>query len=253
MKSPSQNGFTLLEIILAISILATIGVLTINILSTQIDTRQRVTDQNSAQHSINMAMQRIYEDIQGAYISSTNTNDINSLNLSSRQVQPQFYFKASNLVFSIQNYKSYLANSNQSNLAFVRYYTRPDPKDSKKSQLIRIVDTDMAENIDNQGVGFLEIIVPDLKDFSVSFWNGNEYRREWDSTANDTQGKLPKLVKIHLESYFPETNAEKQLKELSPGTENKRRFIALDTIAYILSTTGIPDVIPASGGNYKWQ
>ncbi len=250
MKKTSQSGFTLLEIILAISILATIGILTINILSTQIDTRQRVTDQNSAQHSINMAMQRIYEDIQGAFIS--NPNDTTSLNLSSRQVQPQFYFKNSNFVFSIQNNKSYLADSNQSNFAFVRYYARPDPKNSKKSQLVRIIDTDMAENIDGQGVGFLEVIVPELKDFSVSFWNGSEFQKEWDSTANDTQNKLPKLVKIHLECYSPETNVEKQLKELSPDTQNKRRFIALDTTAYILSTIGLQEVIPASG-EYKWQ
>lgn len=250
MKDPSQNGFTLLEIILAISILATIGVLTINILSIQIDTRQRVTDQNSAQHSINMAMQRIYDDIQGAYISSA--NDTVSLNLSNRQVVPQFYFRSSNLVFSIQNHKSYLANSSESNLAFVRYYIRSNPNDSKKNELIRIVDTDMAKNIDGQGVGLLEVIVPDLKDFSVSFWNGNEYRKEWDSTANDTQNKLPKLVKIHLESYFAETNEEKQLTELSPSNQEKRRFISLDTIAYIMSTNNIQDVISPSG-DYKWQ
>jgi general secretion pathway protein J len=250
VKKHSQSGFTLLEIILAISILATIGVLTINILSTQIDTRQRVTDQNSAHHSINMAMQRVYEDIQGAYIS--NPNDASSLNLSNRQVKPQFYFKNSNLVFSILNNKSFLENSNQSNFAFVRYYARPDPKDTKKSQLVRIIDTDMAENIYEQDIGFSEIIVPDLKDFSVTFWNGSEYRREWDSTANDTQNKLPKLVKIHLESYFPETNKEKQLKELSPGIQEKKRFIALDTIVYILSTLGFKDVI-APSGDYKWQ
>lgn len=250
MKKANEFGFTLLEIILAISILATIGVLTINILSSQIDTRQKVTDQNSAQHSINMAMQRLYEDLQSAYISDPSNSVV--LNLSNRQVVPQFYFRNGNLVFSTQSYKSYIANSNQSNIAFVRYYIQPDPKDSKISQLIRVVDTDMAESIERKDVGLSEVLVSDLKDFSVSFWNGNEYRREWDSTANDTQSKLPKLVKIHLESYFPESDSEKQLKDISDSNQQKRKFIALDTIVYIMSTIGQKDVITPSG-DYKWQ
>lgn len=246
----SENGFTLIEIILAISILATIGVLTINILSTQIDTREKVTAQNTAQHSINMAMERIYSDIQSAYIS--NPNDLVSLNLSNRPISPQFSFKSENLIMSVQNYKSLISNSNQSNFAFVRYYIRPDPKETKRMQLIRVVDTDMVEKIENTGVGFLEVLVPDLKDFSVSFWNGSEYQKEWDSTANDTQGKLPKLVKIHLESYFRQTNSEKQLSEISPATKQNRRFIALDTIVYVMSTNGTADITTPSG-DYKWQ
>ena len=104
----SQNGFTLIEIILSISILATIGVLTINILSTQIDTREKVTAQNTAQHSINMAMERIYSDIQSAYI--TNPNDSNSLNTNIRPIIPQFSFKNENLIMSVKNYKSLIEN-----------------------------------------------------------------------------------------------------------------------------------------------
>ncbi len=246
----SQNGFTLIEIILSISILATIGVLTINILSTQIDTREKVTAQNTAQHSINMALERIYSDIQSAYI--TNQNDLNSLNINIRPIKPQFSFKNENLIMSVQNYKSLIENSNQSNLAIVRYYIRPNPKDTKTMQLIRVVDTDMVENIENTGVGISEVLVPDLKEFSLSFWNGTEYQREWDSTANDTQGKLPKLVKIHLQSYFRQTNSEKQLTEVSPTTKQERRFIALDTIVYIMSTNGTQDIINPTG-DYKWQ
>ncbi|APJ03272.1 type II secretion system protein [Silvanigrella aquatica] len=250
MKNFSQKGFSLLEIILAISILATIGVLTINILSTQILTREKVTEQNAAHHSINMAMQRIFDDIQGSYL--PNTSDYGSLNISNRQIPPQFTYKNFNFIFTVQNHKSYLGDSNQSNFALVRYYARPDPKDSKKSQLIRIVDTDMIENIELQGVGYSEIIVPDLKDFYVSFWDGHEYRTSWDSTTNETQNKLPKLVKIHLESYITESSRDKQLQELSPATAIKRKTITLDTIVYILKTLDSPDLTPFSG-EYKWN
>ncbi len=251
MEFRQQNGFTLIEIVLAISILATIGMLTINILTNQIETREKVTAHNSVQHAINMAMDKIYSDIQSSYIS--NPNDLNSLNLSVRAMSPKFSYKNESLILAVQNFKSLLGNSNQSNLAFVRYYIRPNSKDSKRLELVRVVDTDMVENIENSGVGFQEVVVPDLKSFSLEFWNGNEYQKEWDSTANDSQGKLPKLVKIHLETFFPESSAEKQIAALSPGTKRERRSIALDTIAYVLNSNGMQEVTEPTAGDFKWQ
>lgn len=246
-----QDGFTLIEIVLAISILATIGMLTINILTNQIETREKVTAHNSVQHAINMAMDKIYSDIQSSYVS--NPNDLASLNLSVRAVPPKFSFKNENLILAVQNFRSLLGNSTQSNLAYVRYYIRPNNKDSKKLELIRVVDTDMVENIENSGVGFQEVLVPDLKSFSLEFWNGNEYQKEWDSSANDTQNKIPKLVKIHLETYFPESSSEKQILDLSPNTKKERRSFALDTIAYVLSSNGAQEVTEPSSGDFKWQ
>lgn len=251
MELRQQNGFTLIEIVLAISILATIGMLTINILTNQIETREKVTAHNSVQHAINMAMDKIYNDIQSSYIS--NSNDLNSLNLSVRAIAPKFSYKNESLILAVQNYKSLLGNSNQSNLAFVRYYIRPNSKDSKRIELVRVVDTDMVENIEHSGVGFQEVIVPDLKSFSLEFWNGSEYQKEWDSTANDSQGKLPKLVKIHLETFFPISSAEKQITDLSPASKRERRFFALDTIAYVLSSNGMQEVTEPSAGDFKWQ
>ncbi|KAB8031996.1 PulJ/GspJ family protein [Fluviispira multicolorata] len=246
----SQHGFSLLEIILALSILATLSVLTINILTTQLNTREKVTDYNSQKHAMNMAMKKIYEDLQSAYISDQNYTA--ALNLGARQIIPQLYYRNKNLVFSTSNYKSYIANSTQSNLAFVRYFVRTDPGNSTRNQLMRVVDTNMSDSIERDEVGLTEVLNPDIKEFKVQFWNGSDYREEWDSTANDTQNKLPKLVKIHLEAYFPESALEKQLRDTNSSSQQNRKTLALDTIVYIMSTNGVSNVINPSG-NYKWQ
>ncbi|BBH52568.1 PulJ/GspJ family protein [Fluviispira sanaruensis] len=246
----NQHGFSLLEIILALSILAALSVMTINILTTQLSTREKVTDYNTQKHSINMAMKKIYDDLQSAYISDQKS--LTSLNLGARQIVPQLYFRNNNLVFSTSNFKSYIANSTQSNLAFVRYYIRPDPQNSNKNQLIRAVDTDMSESIERDDVGLKEVLDPDIKEFRVLFWNGNEYRQEWDTTANDTQNKLPKLVKIHLESYSPEGSLDKQLREANPVSQQNRKTYMLDTTVYIMSTNGISNALNPSG-SFKWQ
>lgn len=250
MKQNNELGFTLIEIILAVSILATIGILTINILSTQISTREKVTEQNIAHHSINMAMQRIFDDIQGAYIS--NPKYTISLNVAGRQVAPRFFYRFEEFIVSIQNHRSYLANSNESNLAVVRYFIKSHPRLAGRRQLFRVVDTDMASPISNKGVGLQTLLVPELKNFSLEFWDGRQFRKEWDSSANDTQNKIPKMVKIQLETYIPENSLDKQLNALNPATQPKPQTIKLDTIAYILSSTSMQEV-QKSSGEYTWQ
>jgi prepilin-type N-terminal cleavage/methylation domain-containing protein len=163
MIQKKQLGFTLIEIILALSILSSIGFLTIHVLSQQIDIRKKITDQNTAQRSLNVSLQLISHDLQGAYLFDPNNQAI--LNLSARQVIPQFYFQSGNLVFSIRSFYSYKENAPESDLAVVRYFVRPDPKDARKNQLVRVVDTQMAQNIENSNVGFLSVFVQNLKNF----------------------------------------------------------------------------------------
>jgi prepilin-type N-terminal cleavage/methylation domain-containing protein len=243
----NQKGFTLLEVILALSILATIGIITVNILSGQIATRQKIADLNTDKHSLDAALHRITKDLQGAYISDK--KNITSLNLYKRPVSPQFYVKKENFVFSTMAFQSYLCGSNQSNQAFVRYTTATDPNDSNKKQLLRVVDTDLVENIEKDDVGLSQVLLDDIEKFTVEFWDGNQFRTEWDSSANDTQDKLPKLVRVHLSIYSSEKTAQQQASTPAP----KRTVYSVDTIVYIYNAQGLKEVTPPTWSEYKWQ
>jgi prepilin-type N-terminal cleavage/methylation domain-containing protein len=245
MIQKKQLGFTLIEIILALSILSSIGFLTIHVLSQQIDIRKKITDQNTAQRSLNVSLQLISHDLQGAYLFDPNNQAI--LNLSARQVIPQFYFQSGNLVFSIRSFYSYKENAPESDLAVVRYFVRPDPKDARKNQLVRVVDTQMAQNIENSNVGFLSVFVQNLKEFSVTFWNGTEFVQQWDSRANQTQNKLPKLVKIYLSKYIQEDENASVLQTA------QKPFLEFQTVVFMMGSLGQSDPITPALGNYKWD
>jgi type II secretory pathway pseudopilin PulG len=247
-KTSTECGFTLLEIILALGILATIGVMSINILSGQIAVRRKIAEINTQHHALNMAMQRIYTDLKGAYLSDQ--KNLASLNLFNRQVPPQFSYLHDNLIFSIQNYQSYLRDSNQSNLAFVRYFVQNDPKDSTKKQLIRDVDTDMKEKIELKDVGISLVLIPDLASFKIQFWNGNTFLDSWDSNASETKNLLPKLVKVHLETYLPDTSLQ---KKTTTSTTEKRASIKLDTLVYLINSNGQKEATTPQWREYKWQ
>lgn len=244
LNGSRMSGFTLLEIILALSILATIGIVTINILSDQIATRRKIGELNNDEHSLNAALIRITKDLQGAYL--PDQKNIASLNLSNRPVPPQFYLKKDNLIFFTMAFTSYLNGSNESNQAFVRYHTQTDLNDSNKKQLIRVVDTNFIDSIEQDDVGLSQILLSDIEDFSLEFWDGNDFQKDWNS--QQTQNKLPKLVKIHLSSYASEERGNKVT-----NSNEKRKTYILDTIVYLTNTQGQKEVNTPSWTEYKWN
>lgn len=242
-----EKGFTLLEIILSLSILGTIGVITINMLSNQIATRQKMSTLNADQHSLDAALNRITKDLSGAYL--PDQKNANSLNLINRPVSPSFYLKNENLIFFTMSFVSYLNGSNQSNQAFIRYSIVPNPNDSKIKQLIRVTDTDFNENIEKEDVGFSQVLIEDLDSFRVEFWDGNSYRSQWNSQSSDTQYKLPKLVKVHVSSF----SSEKIPAPPEVGKEQTRKTFALDTIVYLTNTQRQKEVTTPAWTEFKWQ
>jgi general secretion pathway protein J len=246
MQSQKQLGFSLLEIILALSILGTIGIMTINILSDQIATRQKLSELNTDQHSLNAALNRISQDLQSAYISNPQYNS--SLNLANRTNIPKFVSNDNKLSFFTMSFLSILNGSNQSNQAFVKYFTQIDPNDINKKQLIRTVDTDFVDDIDQDNVGSTQVLLDNISEFTVSFWNGSDYQNNWDSKSSDTMNKLPKLVKIHLATFASERRSQIQTKQ-----NTEKTIYSLDTIVFLNNTQEQKEVQTPSWSDFKWQ
>lgn len=255
MKSAAQkkqSGFTIIELLLALSILTSISVFAITMISNQIETRNRLSRVNDTHHALDVAMQKVFDDFRHVYI--VRKEDAGSANLEGRPVKPAFVWRPVGdegaFYFSTQNYHSVLSNTPQSNLAMVAYFKKKE-KDGQRLQLIRRVDLDFKEGVERPGVGKDDVLVTDLKDFKVIFWDGADFGREdWDTTNGDTTNKLPKMAKISISIYMPPTEEDK----LKPDyySNRDRPFLALETIVYLMNSAGQPDLKdPAK--EYKWR
>ena len=239
-KSSLQAGFTLLEILLSMGILASMSVFAITAISNQLEIRNRLSGVNESQHALNSAMAHLFDDVRHAYV--LNKADSVAANVSSRPVKPVFVGKADTAYFSAQNFNSLAANSPESNLAMVRYYVREDSKDTSKKLLIRVVDTVFKESIERAGTGGEQILIRDLTDFKLTYWNGQDWTPEWDTNSNDTSGKLPKMVKMKIVVNAPLSDDQKQKRELDPNASKEIPTISLESIAYLLYSAGQTDV-----------
>jgi prepilin-type N-terminal cleavage/methylation domain-containing protein len=248
--SRGQDGFTLLEVLLAVGILASISVFAITALGNQLEIRNTLSRINEQQHAINTAMSRLFDDVRHAYVMSK--QDLVVSGLAGKPTRPRLYGKNETFWFSTQALRSMLADSPQSNVGFVKYWLRDDPKESGKKQLVRTVDQVMKDSIERTGVGVDHVLIGDVREFKLGFWNGQDFTPEWDSDSSDSGGKVPKMVKIRLGAAMPLSDDEKQLNEIDPTRRKEPQILTLETIVYLLYSNGQPDVRePAK--EYRWQ
>ena len=242
LKHKSQSGFTLLEVIIAIGLLGSICVVTINILSDQLNIREKLTNINSTQHTMDVVMSRISNDLRAAYITPFQNQSF--LNLSYRPVVPKIYLKNNDLSFFTFNFRSLTKNSSQSNESFVRYFIDKD-ENTKKNFLYRVYDTDMIDNITKDHVGIKQTLLMDVKEFKVLFWTGRNFVTDWDSTSNDTMNRIPKMVHIHLATFFK--------SKVDNLADKDRASYDLDTVVYLPNSMGEIETEMPDWNEYKWK
>ena len=246
----AARGFSLIELLLAIGILGAISVFAITMLSTQVTNRNELTLVNESQHILHAAMTRIYDDIRHIYLPVK--KDAIFANVSRRRVKPGLFQRTDSLIFSFQAYQSLLRDSGESNIAMVKYSNQKSPDSSNITQLVRSIDTDMEESLEGDRVGSRLVLVPDLKSFKVTWWDGSDFRDDWNTEQSDTSGVLPKMAKIELSIYRAPSPAERTALEAGELDKDQRKTLSLETIVYLMYSKPFDQIKPKAT-EYAWR
>jgi type II secretion system protein J len=247
-KAKQSAGFTLIEILLSIGILATISVFAIQALSSQIEHRNKLEQKNASYHAIHVAMTRIYDDFANITVAA-------ETGARASMVKQALVWTTKGGYFTTQNFRSFVAGAPQADLAQVRYSVKDDPKDPAKKQLWRTVDNVLQNSIEYEDTGISQVIVDDVDKFEVQFWDGQDFSNQgdWDTTSSNFANKLPKMARIVLSIFTTELESEKQLRELDSGKADKpREKIQLETIVYLLKSAD-QQQLKEPAGEYKWR
>ena len=236
----NQQGFSLLEVVLAVGILASISVFAITALSNQLEIRNRLSYVNEQSHSVHTAMSRIFQDIRHAHVYSKKDQVLSGT--SSGPAKGRLSGKSDMIWFSTHSLRSLMADTPQSDVGFVKFVVSDDKNDSSRKQLVRVVDYDMNDSIERGSVGLQQVLVPDINEFSLLYWNGVDFTQEWDSDSSETSGKLPKMIKVKIAANMPLSDSDKQKRELNPNANAEKNVLALETIVYLMYSAGVADV-----------
>ncbi len=199
LRTRLRAAFTLLEIVVAISVLALIGMLTFQTITTALDARDWLEQDDESNQSARIAMDRLHRDFELAWLTPSvqAVNTFKTIFIAKNNDPDVVWFTA-------LSHRRMHQNARESDQTEVTYWTEDDPEIDDAMVLLRREAPRIDQEPEKDGT-----ILPlayGVTTFNVRFLDSrtNEWKDEWDTTGVDTANRLPRAVRIVLELLAPD-------------------------------------------------
>jgi len=200
-----EAGMTLMEIMIAIAIMAFMMALVWSTTTHTTNTKRDYESMEERMHEIRNGLARVVDDLQEAYISKNQ-------DIAAFEPRTAFIGKdggdVDELRFSSLAHQQLYADADESDETMISYSGQPhhklddsDPESSSSIDWIRRETRRLAD----PGTSYkdtpaaVDVVIPDVKhvDFEYWDWKDNEWKADWDTSKADAQkDRLPTRVRI---------------------------------------------------------
>jgi type II secretion system protein J len=197
IASPRRRGMTLIEVSLAVAILAMIGALTWGSIARSFDAYETVKDIDRRYHNARVAMNRMARELSMAYLTSQRRHRGQE-----RVVRQVFKYEDSSplpsLHFSCFCHQILLKDAKESDQAEISYFGENDPDEAGIVNLMRREAPRIDADWDEGGRAY--VLAEDVKEFSLRFFDPrkDDWTDEWDTENAEFAGRLPTVVEIRM-------------------------------------------------------
>ncbi len=215
-----RRGFTLLEAVVSIAILAVIAALTWSAVAGSLSARDLLAEQDDVQRSARITLSRLSRELELAHMTS-HTTAVNTY-------QTVFVGKdeepIDELWFATMAHRRLYRNSAECDQAEISIWGEQAEDLGDYYVLMHRESQRIDEKPDEDGV-----ILPlayDVRRLDLRYLDPSdgEWLEEWDSTSPDQMGELPRAVRIALVVMGPDPEDEDELKEYTYATTVLLRF-----------------------------
>lgn len=195
--SARRRGFTLIEVGLAVAILAMMATLTWGSIQRTFDAYETVTEIDSRYHNVRVAMNRMAKELSMAFLTSPRRDK-------GKEHVWKTLFKAEpstpfhKLDFTAFGHPIVRADAKECDQSEIGYYGARDEDDPKKMNLMRREDARIDRKPDEGGVSY--VLAENVKEFKLRFFDAkdDDWTDTWDTDKSDQTGRLPSVVEITL-------------------------------------------------------
>lgn len=191
-----SRGFTLMELMISIGILAIIAGLVYGSFSPIWQAREEVEIQADRYHAIRLAMERMRKDISMAFLS--NRYDFKNYRERPTHFVGEHAGNRDTLRFTTLSHGRLYVDARESDQAVVEYRVDNDPLDRSSQALIRRVKPVIDDDPERGGAEM--VLVSGVTGLNFEYWDveKEEWVTEWDTTDQAWANRLPYRVKITL-------------------------------------------------------
>jgi general secretion pathway protein J len=193
-----RRGFTLIEVLVAVGILAMVTTLTWSSFKQTFKTKSAVESQAIRYRTVRLALEKMARDLSMAYISQnedTSQPERRTLFVGKRHTG------ADEIRFSYFGHQRLYQDANECDTAQVMYFSARDREDNRKMNLIRRETRRLQYLKPEDSPGESDIICDDIVSLKLDYWDARDkqWREEWVTNAADGQpDRLPSRVRITL-------------------------------------------------------
>lgn len=197
-SSISARGFTLIEVLVAVSLLAAVTALTWGSFQQTFKAKASVEKNSERYHSVRLALERLSREISMAFLSM---NDDATLSEKRTFFVGKRKSDIDELRFSMFGHQRLYENANEGDTSQVGYYGAYDRNESGKLNLIRRETRRLGNVKFEQAPARADIVCDNVVRLQFDYYDMREkqWREEWSTIGADGQGpRLPWKVKITL-------------------------------------------------------
>ena len=186
-----RRAFSLIEILIAASLLAIIGALLAQSLSSSIEAKDAIESTSNRYHLVRASMSRMVDEISMAYLSTHRPNNGTVL-----RTMTGFKGERDRIDMTGFGYVPRVEDEKKSDQRQLSFFTDTDPRSQTRSLVRREqanIDDDFEEG------GRVLTLLPDVRDLEFQYWDPQkeDWVDKWDAAGNELN-RLPTRVRIEV-------------------------------------------------------
>ncbi len=222
-----ESGFTLIEIMVSVAILAIISLILWQSSAVMMNAKQRYEAEDIRFHEVLMALTRISDDLSMSFLYQS-ADHLGKTGRGDPQRNIRFYGKDNGnrdeLNFATFSNLRIIKDSKENEQAEVAYLLKAEERDGGQAwNLVKRIQSPPDSDPEQGGQEFT--VLEDVQELKFQYYDQGrkEWRPEWDSSSLDFNKRLPRAVEITLvieDPVIPDetrTFSTTALLEMAPG------------------------------------
>ena len=224
MKHPRSNsGFTIVEVLLAVAIVASLSALTWSSISQMYKTRDIMEERSARYQAVRVTMERMTTELGSAFLAGpefgfedipgeefTQDPDVEAISNQEKK-QSGLIGKNNSINFTTFAHQRTFEGERAGNAAEIGYLIRSDRNDEGDlvRSLVRREDVTLDDELTRGGT--LQVVLPEISNLEFDFWDAGSVKvgtneeiaqgrwvDSWDTNRREFAGRLPTRIRIKL-------------------------------------------------------